>query len=496
MMQGVDVSHHQNPTRIDWKKFCDQGIRFAVARASYGTSPDGAFQQHVRNAISVGIFAGAYHFLRFKSSQSARAQAETFLESLEPVSAFLDQMLPPTLDLEDNRYDEPIRTASDKRKYLSMVNEWLEIVEKRLGRNAIIYTRANFFDDTFEPTSQFGIRPLWIAHYTTRPSPNIPDAWNSHTIWQYTEHGRLNGYNDRLDLNRFDGDEADIANLIAGRKFIETDFDLRELDPSFTPLGDSGFPVERVNSGGLNLRSEPRVSTQTWIATLPLAHDVEVLERNINTKWAKIRTKYNGQGVTGFVAQTYLRRKKSEDVENLVSAAAAEWLRFRRGAGKETVEPYYQYIGEMWQARGWNLTGKDTDWPWSAAAISFFVEKAGPAYDGFLKSIRHSDYIKDAIEKREAGEVAPFWAYRLNEQKPEIGDLVCQWRERAVDYDGARMRDRFDSHTDVIVRVEQDRIFAMGGNVGNSVNMSEFRLDANGKLKVEGKLFALMKNRL
>lgn len=56
-------------------------------------------------------------------------------------------MPPPVLDLEGNSKngDTEIDTAAERKAYLALVLEWLQIVETALDRRAIIYTTASFF---------------------------------------------------------------------------------------------------------------------------------------------------------------------------------------------------------------------------------------------------------------------------------------------------------------------------------------------------------------
>lgn len=498
MLIGLDISHHQKPASLDWQKLGRAGSRFAIARATYGVKPDATFQRHVRKAIGSGQVGGSYHFLRYNSSQPAEAQAEAFLEALEPVSDLLADMLPPALDLEDNRYDEQIDTAADRRKYRKMVNTWLRIVEKELGQTCIIYTRANFFDDAIGDVPGFGIRPLWVAHYTSRPSPNIPKAWDRHTFWQFTEHGRLDGFSGRLDINRFEGDESDLARLVKGDLKLPAQpgtGDDDEADPYVAPLGSGNGEVHIVNTLGLSIRSEPRISDQTWMATLPVGQGVEVVDR-VDDRWSKVRTEFNERELIGHVATRHLRASQGDAVENLVVAAAEQWLRFKQGKGHEAVYPYYKYVGEMWQGIGFNRDGRDRKIPWSAAAICWFVRQAGDAYDGFEFSQRHSTYINAAIGKKDVGKGGPFWGYRLGESKPEVGDIVCQWRKTKVDYDHAAAHSKFSSHTDIVVAATSKEITTIGGNVAQSVAAKTFRLDEGGFLRPERRLIALMKNRL
>jgi LysM repeat protein len=51
--------------------------------------------------------------------------------------------------------------------------------------------------------------PLWIAqypsHYTPGMSPALPRGWFKWTFWQYSDKGRINGVNDFVDLDLFNG---------------------------------------------------------------------------------------------------------------------------------------------------------------------------------------------------------------------------------------------------------------------------------------------------
>ncbi|WP_138472185.1 DUF2272 domain-containing protein [Poseidonocella sp. HB161398] len=502
MLLGVDVSHHQNPAKIDWEKLFQSNVRFAFIRATYGVKEDETFLDHVEYARQSGILTGAYHFLRYKSSQPAEAQAEAFLEALEPLAPHAQPMLLPMLDLEDNSFDDPINTAHDRRTFVEMTNTWLRIVEKELGRMAGIYTRASFFDHDLGAPAGFGVRPLWIAHYTTKPSPNLPQAWSGHTFWQFTDKGKLPGFDRRLDLNRFDGTQEEMEALATNTPFSDSPDLPPETENRVAPLGAETLAVMRIAAKGLNLRSAMQVNNGTFIITLPLGHRVEILAKDqIDAKgraWAHVRTFVGSAEQTGFVAQSYLRPLAGDPIEALVDSTVTEWKRFNFGAGKETVFPYWDFVGEMWRDLDPNskITGKNTSIFWSAAAMSFFVHRAGPAYDGFRRSAQHSIYIHDSIMKRDANAAAPFWGFRLSEAPVEIGDLVCIDRTDAgIDFDFARTHADFSSHTDVVVGIHHGVAVTLGGNVSNSVSSKEFDLGPDGKLKPGKKLFMLMKNR-
>jgi hypothetical protein len=110
------------------------------------------------------------------------------------------------------------------------------------------------------------------------------------------------------------------------------------------------------------------------------------------------------------------------------------------------------------------------------------------AGDAFLYARSHTSYACAAQKWRTKGDRAKFWAYRVNEAAPEIGDLVC--RDRPVEgrpcagttYDTVCKGG--SSHCDIVVGVDRDknRIWVLGGNVANSVSCKPVVLGPGGFL--------------
>ena len=88
----------------------------------------------------------------------------------------------------------------------------------------------------------------------------------------------------------------------------------------------------------------------------------------------------------------------------------------------------------------------------------------------------HARYIHDAINQRLGGTQSPFWGYRLEEEKPQLGDMVCAWREVRTDFDYAADHRSFKSHCDIIVEIKKTGVKAVGGNVSNSMAIKNFQL--------------------
>ena len=199
---GIDVSYWN--AGIDWPKVRAAGQRFVFAKASEGDSySDPTFDDNWRGAKSAGLLRGAYHF--FHNNMDAKKQANRFIDYVKSMSD--DGELPPVLDLETN-------DGQTKDKIISRVKTWLDIVESAFNRRPILYSRAYFLQDYFSevgggPPTWAREYPLWLAQYPNvyleGSQPALPRGWFQWTFWQYSQTGRVNGINAKVDLNVFNG---------------------------------------------------------------------------------------------------------------------------------------------------------------------------------------------------------------------------------------------------------------------------------------------------
>lgn len=194
-------------------------------------------------------------------------------------------------------------------------------------------------------------------------------------------------------------------------------------------------------------------------------------------------------------------------IDNLVVLAHQEWdyfgnqeydlqrKRLRTGR-KETDDGFWQRVGQYWRdGTGKNLTGKNDDYPWSAAFISYLFRHAG-AGDRFKYSAQHSVYIRRAIKAKLADDAKyGMWGFRLTEYSPVIGDLICYTRESGISYD-TQSAD-YKSHSDLVVDVKPGELLVIGGNVGNSVSLKHVKISANGRVTDSNEAwFAALANRI
>ena len=193
---------------------------------------------------------------------------------------------------------------------------------------------------------------------------------------------------------------------------------------------------------------------------------------------------------------------------SMVLLAVQEWFRF----GQQTVDftsgsPRLVALGvqereapervrDYWKSVDRpQLSGLDSDVPWSAAFVSWDVQSAGVPRDLFCPDARHTIYV-ERIVQREKLPGAAFIAHHLSERAPMVGDLLCA--SRAGGGTSLENLNRGPGHCDIVVDVQPGRLEAIGGNVHDSVSRSIFPLDANGFMSpiAERPFFAVIENRL
>jgi hypothetical protein len=124
---------------------------------------------------------------------------------------------------------------------------------------------------------------------------------------------------------------------------------------------------------------------------------------------------------------------------------------------------------------------------WSAAFISYVMQRAGVDAREFRPTAAHSFYIDHMLkDAADFPAQAPFFPRSPSEYAPQPGDLVCadrsrtaisDWRQRAADNGAFR-----PMHCDLVVAVTPQGVEAIGGNVADTVARTRFPTDAGGLL--------------
>lgn len=170
--KGIDISAHQadTPSLV--------GIKFIIARATYGKYPDIKYHLHYGNRA--GRYWGAYHFGRNFKYDSLEDQVSAFLKTVGDTTRVC------FLDVEADGGNTPMTHAQAK--------EWIAAVKKAGFKVGLYASQSAFFNagQDFNDVARWGPTP-----------PSIP--W---TFWQ--TRGAP------LDIDRFNGTEQELADFMLG----------------------------------------------------------------------------------------------------------------------------------------------------------------------------------------------------------------------------------------------------------------------------------------
>lgn len=189
-----------------------------------------------------------------------------------------------------------------------------------------------------------------------------------------------------------------------------------------------------------------------------------------------------------------------------ITVAEAERLRLQDGT-----TPAWQRVADYWKGSGLLPRMSDfpgaadcgyaaashlqsascraflSDTPWSAAFVSFVMNRAG--VPGFNPSASHIDYIRDAY--RFPG-VSPYALSDPDTTPPAAGDLLCFSRGASDlgtqgfrDFLASGSGDGMNMHCDIVVAANpggDEKLYLVGGNILQGVTMRVLPLNRNGMI--------------
>ncbi len=195
---GIDISQYQG--KINWKKVKTINhiypIDFVYVRATMGKNGfDKSFEKNWKAAKEHGFRRGVYHY--YRPNENSDLQILNFIPkvSLEPGD------LPPVLDIED------LPTTQSMENLKKGLKKWLDEIEKYYGVKPILYSSDKYYADLLQ--KDFPDHQVWIANYNFWVN-DLKDHW---LIWQFSEKGTVEGIDEKVDLNIFNGNLYDLENL-------------------------------------------------------------------------------------------------------------------------------------------------------------------------------------------------------------------------------------------------------------------------------------------
>ncbi len=216
---GIDIDHHQG---IKEDVLDLDAVQFAFVGVTEGTSGrasvDPKFREHLTVLRGQARALGVYHFGRPSSARlfgpnfgQPLGEAQNFARQWEIAQSIAGPLLPPVLDMEDEK--EQLSNA----ELIDWTLEWCEHCERLTGRTPIIYTYFSFIHTQLkEYVGDLTRDPLWLADYRGTPPQDAPHhipSW-PWLFWQFTGEGTVRGIRGQCDRNVFRGTRAQLESLL------------------------------------------------------------------------------------------------------------------------------------------------------------------------------------------------------------------------------------------------------------------------------------------
>ena len=201
-VKGIDVSKYQK--EIDWTNL-PESIRFVFCRATEGrTLVDSEFHQNWSSITANGRIRGTYHF--YRSNDDPVVQARFFWNVVGSVYA---EDLPLVLDIEAGSLVGTVDQDALTTDLLTFLKE----IEQLSGKKPMVYSNVAFANEYLKD-KRFAAYPLWMAEYTQRTTPNVPNLWkDSGSGWQFWQRSAtydLEATNGDVDFDVFNGNEESL----------------------------------------------------------------------------------------------------------------------------------------------------------------------------------------------------------------------------------------------------------------------------------------------
>ena len=185
----IDVSEYQNPSAIDYKTL-SKHVDHVIVRVMDADYKDKVYETHVKKFNEQGIPTAVYAFVRGQNDTYMVNEARMFYDRakhLNPTFWWLDV--------------ETISHPNMRHGVSVYLNELRRLGAKKVG----LYIAHHLYKQLNLKVSEADA--VWIPHYGSgSATPDSKPAFDA-DIHQYTEHGRLPGYNGNLDLNRIISDK-------------------------------------------------------------------------------------------------------------------------------------------------------------------------------------------------------------------------------------------------------------------------------------------------
>lgn len=184
---GIDVSAHNGIINWATVRKHHKDLQFVYIKATEGaTHVDKRYSKNIKEASDAGFLVGSYHYFRMTSS--AHAQFKNFVKAVGKNR----QHLIPMVDVE-TRDGHSVKETRDS------LDVFIRLVKQHFGQAPMIYGTNRSYNEICGPT--YNKYHLYIGRYGKKAP--VVRGKGQHTIWQYSETGKLKGIPKPVDMARF-----------------------------------------------------------------------------------------------------------------------------------------------------------------------------------------------------------------------------------------------------------------------------------------------------
>lgn len=193
-MNGIDISGWQKGIQLDKIE-----LDFVIIKATQGaTIKSNDFKRQIEQALSLGKKVGCYHYA---GGGGVEAEVKNFIDTVKP---YLGKVIL-VLDWEGQQ--------NPNFGNCNYAIEFLAAVKAQTGVTPFIYMSKSYCRQWAKQFASIAKEvPLWCAEYANNNPTGYQDnpwtdskgfgAWSGCAIYQYSSHGRLNGWSGNLDLDK------------------------------------------------------------------------------------------------------------------------------------------------------------------------------------------------------------------------------------------------------------------------------------------------------
>lgn len=204
-LEGIDISCYSGD--VDWKKVKDSGVDFVMVRLGgrlYGDSgelfKDDRAAEYIKGAQAVGIKAGGYFFSQATTTNEAIEEADYVKKILGDIKPDFPIAYDWEIIKEEEARTDKVSAAQATENARSFCQQTASY-----GYTPMIYSTSRELYFKYD-LSKLADYDIWYCEYA-----NTPEFYYQFSMWQFSDHGTVDGIEGNVDLNICFTNVADYA---------------------------------------------------------------------------------------------------------------------------------------------------------------------------------------------------------------------------------------------------------------------------------------------